>query len=192
MFLGIDLVAIDEAHCVSQWGHDFRAAYRSLGTLRSTLPTVSKEAITSHHITSHHITSHHITSHHITSHHITSHHITSHHITSHHITSHHITSHHITPHHTTPHHTTPHHTTPHHTTPHHTTSHVISKRCYLNYQQCYGVVLDIQTVMSIVIFQITKLLRCYPIHVYTNSYGCYPKCPKTKRGIPDQRMPWAA
>ena len=38
---GLTLVAIDEAHCVSQWGHDFRSSYRSLGCIRDKLPDVS-------------------------------------------------------------------------------------------------------------------------------------------------------
>ena len=40
IFAGIDLIAIDEAHCVSQWGHDFRAAFRSLGQLKKAFPKV--------------------------------------------------------------------------------------------------------------------------------------------------------
>jgi ATP-dependent DNA helicase RecQ len=39
-------IAIDEAHCISQWGHDFRPEYRQLGTLRQRFPGVSLHAFT--------------------------------------------------------------------------------------------------------------------------------------------------
>jgi ATP-dependent DNA helicase RecQ len=42
----IALFAIDEAHCVSQWGHDFRADYLELGILHQLFPDVPRIALT--------------------------------------------------------------------------------------------------------------------------------------------------
>ncbi|MBM1106844.1 RecQ family ATP-dependent DNA helicase [Aurantibacter crassamenti] len=44
--MNINLIAIDEAHCISQWGHDFRPAYLECGMLRSVLPDTPIIALT--------------------------------------------------------------------------------------------------------------------------------------------------
>lgn len=44
--VGIALFAIDEAHCVSQWGHDFRPEYRKLTVLHERFPHVPRIALT--------------------------------------------------------------------------------------------------------------------------------------------------
>lgn len=44
--VGIALFAIDEAHCVSQWGHDFRPEYRKLTVLHERFPNVPRIALT--------------------------------------------------------------------------------------------------------------------------------------------------
>lgn len=44
--LGICLVAVDEAHCISQWGYDFRPSYLKIAALREELPNVPVLALT--------------------------------------------------------------------------------------------------------------------------------------------------
>jgi ATP-dependent DNA helicase RecQ len=44
--LGVNLIAVDEAHCISQWGYDFRPSYLKIQELRKELPNVPVLALT--------------------------------------------------------------------------------------------------------------------------------------------------
>ena len=44
--LNVNLIAIDEAHCISEWGHDFRPSYRNIKILKEILPEVPFIALT--------------------------------------------------------------------------------------------------------------------------------------------------
>ena len=42
----VNLITVDEAHCISQWGHDFRPSYRKIAELRDLLPKIPVLALT--------------------------------------------------------------------------------------------------------------------------------------------------
>lgn len=44
--IGVSLLAVDEAHCISEWGHDFRPSYRRIGSIRERLGTPQTVALT--------------------------------------------------------------------------------------------------------------------------------------------------
>jgi ATP-dependent DNA helicase RecQ len=44
--VGVSLLAVDEAHCISEWGHDFRPSYRRIGSMRDRLGGLQTIALT--------------------------------------------------------------------------------------------------------------------------------------------------
>ncbi|WP_323787885.1 RecQ family ATP-dependent DNA helicase [Psychroserpens sp.] len=44
--MNVNLIAVDEAHCISQWGNDFRPAYKNITVLRELQPSVNVIALT--------------------------------------------------------------------------------------------------------------------------------------------------
>ena len=47
-YINISMIAIDEAHCISQWGHDFRPAFLEIGVLRDIHPQCAIYGINSY------------------------------------------------------------------------------------------------------------------------------------------------
>ncbi|WJV62317.1 ATP-dependent DNA helicase RecQ [Pectobacteriaceae bacterium CE70] len=45
-YWNLSLIAVDEAHCISQWGHDFRPEYRALGQIKQRFPSLPIVALT--------------------------------------------------------------------------------------------------------------------------------------------------
>lgn len=43
---GVSFLVVDEAHCISHWGHDFRPEYRALKSLRAVFPGAAVHAFT--------------------------------------------------------------------------------------------------------------------------------------------------
>ena len=44
--MNVNLIAVDEAHCISQWGYDFRPSYLKIANLRQLLPNIPVLALT--------------------------------------------------------------------------------------------------------------------------------------------------
>ncbi|MCI5055251.1 MAG: RecQ family ATP-dependent DNA helicase [Flavobacteriales bacterium] len=44
--MNVNFIAVDEAHCISEWGHDFRPSYRQIAEIKSVIPNVNILALT--------------------------------------------------------------------------------------------------------------------------------------------------